>query len=311
MKGIHLVSTGSAVPKTRYDNQKISELVDTNDEWIVTRTGIKNRFICKEETCVSLAVEAARAAMEKAGNPVEKVSAVIVATSTADYAFPSTACLVAKELGLKKDVMSFDLTAACTGFLYGLEVARGILSTHEGQYVLLVGAEQLSRIVDYTDRSTCILFGDGAGAALLDTSEKEYASVHGSDGNPAVLSCNGVGKEEMFLHMKGNDVFRFAVTVLKDTIERLLEENHLALEDVDLVVCHQANARILDSVKRKFPGYEEKFFVNIEKYGNTSAASIPIALNELSESGRLKENMRILCVGFGAGLSWGGACFQI
>lgn len=311
MKGIHLISTGSAVPKNGYDNQKMSELVDTNDEWIMTRTGIRNRFICKEETCVSLAVEAAREAMEKAGNPVEKVMAVIVATSTADYAFPSTACLVAKELGLKKDVMSFDLTAACTGFLYGLEVARGILSTHEDQYVLLIGAEQLSRIVDYTDRSTCILFGDGAGAVLLGASEKEFFSVHGSDGNLSALSCNGVGKEEMYLHMKGNDVFRFAVTVLKDTIEQLLEEQHLTLEDVDEVVCHQANERIIDNVKRKFKGYEEKFFVNIETYGNTSAASIPIALNELAESGRLKENMRIMCVGFGAGLNWSGACFRI
>lgn len=311
MKGLQIVSTGSAVPKTGYDNQKMSELVDTNDEWITTRTGIKNRYICKEETCTSLAVQAAKAAMKKAGNPVDKIIAVVVATSTAEYAFPSTACQVAKELGLSKNVMTFDLTAACSGFLYGMEVARGLLSVQENGYVLLIGAEQMSRIVDYTDRSTCILFGDGAGAALFQAGEGAYESVHGSDANLDVLYCNGIGKEQNYLHMKGNEVFRFAVGILKDMIEQLIEKCRITLDEVDCVVCHQANARIIEHVKRKFPGYEEKFFMNIKTYGNTSAASIPIALNELMESGKLKEKMRILCVGFGAGLNWGGVCLQI
>lgn len=311
MKGIHIISTGCALPKTKYDNEKMSQLVDTNDEWITTRTGIKNRYICTEETCVSLAVSAAKHALESSRKPKEKIGAVIVATSTGDYAFPSVACLVAKELGIGDGVLAFDMAAACSGFIYGMEVARDYLATHKDRYVLLIGAEQLSKIVDYTDRSTCILFGDGAGAALLERSDSIYVHKNGCDGNAEVLSCMGVGGEDMYIHMKGNEVFKFAVTALKTSIDQVLEETDSTLEEVDYVICHQANARIIDHVKKKYPGQEEKFYLNLIKYGNTSAASIPIAIHELMESGKLREGMKIICVGFGAGLTWGGTYLQV
>lgn len=299
------------MPETCYDNEKMSELVETNDEWITTRTGIRNRHICKEESCVSLAVSAAKKAMERAGNPVEKIAAVIVATTTGDYIFPSVACLVAKELGLENEVMAFDLAAACSGFLYGLDVGRNFLLAHENRYVLVIGAEQLSRIVDYTDRSTCILFGDGAGAALIEAADAPYVHHSGCDGDADVLSCKGVGQDDMFLHMKGNAVFKFAVSVLKKSIDQILAEQEISLDEIDYVICHQANARIIDHVKKKYPGQEEKFYMNLEKYGNTSAASIPMVIDELMELGKLKHGMKIICVGFGAGLTWGGTYFQV
>lgn len=311
MKGIRLIAMGRALPKQRVDNHRMSEMVETNDEWIQTRTGIKNRYICEEESCVSLAIEAGRQALERSQINPNRIGAVIVATATSDYVFPSAACMVAKGLMLHQDIMSFDLSAACTGFLYGLEMSRGYLATHEDKYVLLIGAEQLSRIVDYTDRSTCILFGDGAGAAILAASDREYFQVHGTDTNDTALYCNGPGKKEQFIHMKGNDVFRFAVTTLKKTIDQVLEGQGITLDDVDHVVCHQANARIIDHVKKKYKGYEDKFVINIEKYGNTSAASIPIVLSELYDSGKLEPGTRILSVGFGAGLTWSGVYFTV
>ncbi|MDO4473395.1 MAG: beta-ketoacyl-ACP synthase III [Eubacteriales bacterium] len=311
MKGIHIISTGSAVPETCYDNEKMSELVETSDEWIRTRTGIRSRHICKEESCVSLAVSAAGKAMERAGNPANRIGAVIVATSTGDYSFPSVACLVAKELGLGTDVMAFDLAAACSGFLYAMDVGRNFLLAHEDRYVLVIGAEQLSRIVDYTDRSTCILFGDGAGAALIEAADTPYFHHSGCDGDAEVLSCKGVGQDEMYIHMKGNSVFKFAVSTLKESIDRILREQKISMDEIDYVICHQANARIIDHVKKKYPGQEKKFYMNLERYGNTSAASIPMVIDELMELGELKEGMKIVCVGFGAGLTWGGTFLQI
>lgn len=309
--GLHIVATGRSLPQKALDNHMMSELVDTNDEWITTRTGIKTRYICENETCVSLAVEAARKAISKIDGKIDEIGAVVVATSTPDYVFPSVACLVAKELGLKEEILTFDMSAACTGFLHGLDVCRGLLTTHKEKYVLLIGAERMSKIVDYTDRSTCILFGDGAGAAILEAHDKEYIQHAWSRGDVEALNCNGVGNDEMHIHMKGNDVFKFAVTVLKKGIDVLLDDSGLSLDDVDYVVCHQANERIIDHVRKKYPGNENKFYMNISKYGNTSAASIPIALDELFEAGKLKTGMRIICVGFGAGLNWGSVMMEI
>lgn len=315
MKGIQIIATGRAVPKKILDNQEMSTLVETSDEWIRTRTGIGQRHICKEESCSSLAVQAGKRALEQAmsqyGIKKDDIGFVVVATTTPDYAFPSVACQVQEALGLSEEIMAFDLSAACSGFLYGLDVCRSLLQTGKKQYALLIGSEQMSRIVDYTDRSSCILFGDGAGAAILQASDQLYVQKNWSRGDVDTLFCQGVGKEQAYVHMNGNKVFRFAVTVLRDSIQQVLKEAELTMDDIDYVVCHQANARIIEHVKQKYPGQENKFYLNIEQYGNTSAASIPIALDEMMEKGMLKPGMKVICVGFGAGFTWSCVLFRI
>lgn len=311
MKGIQIVSTGHALPKHQVTNQDLSQIVDTNDEWITTRTGIQSRYKCEEESCVSLAIEAAKQAIEKGNIPLDEIGAVLVATSTPDYAFPSAACMVQKGLGLPEEVISFDISAACTGFLYGLKIAQGMIYTISKKYILVVGSEQLSRIIDYSDRSTCILFGDGAGAAVVTAASKQYVQKSWTRGNQEVLWSYGIGAERNFIRMKGNDVFKFAVGALQQGIDEVLEASNLTMDDIDYVVCHQANLRIIGHVQKKYKGYEDKFYINIQKYGNTSAASIPIALDEMNEAGMLKEGQRIICVGFGAGLTWSGALIEL
>lgn len=315
MRGIHIVGTGRALPEKILTNEDMSRLVDTSDEWIVTRTGIRQRHICEEETCASLAAAAAKKALQEAAAKEqvrpEEIGAVVVATATSDYDFPSTACLVQKELGLSSETMAFDLAAACSGFLYGLEVCRGLLTDSRKKYVLLIGSEQLSKITDYTDRQTCILFGDGAGAAVLRLDDSLYVHRAWSRGSSESLYCEGVGTDGAKLKMDGSEVFRFAVRAFAQGMEDVLMEAGVRLEEVDHVICHQANRRIIEHVMKKYPGQERKFYINIEHYGNTSAASIPIALDEMREKGMLKEGMRVLAVGFGAGFTWSGALFTI
>lgn len=315
MRGIHIVGTGRALPEKILTNEDMSRLVDTSDEWIVTRTGIRQRHICGQETCASLAATAAKKALQEAAEKEqvrpEEIGAVVVATATSDYDFPSTACLVQKELGLSSETMAFDLAAACSGFLYGLEVCRGLLTDNRKKYVLLIGSEQLSKITDYTDRQTCILFGDGAGAAVLRLDDSLYVHRAWSRGSSESLYCEGVGTDGAKLKMDGSEVFRFAVRAFTQGMEEVLMEAGVRLEEVDHVICHQANRRIIEHVMKKYPGQERKFYINIEHYGNTSAASIPIALDEMREKGMLKEGMRVLAVGFGAGFTWSGALFTI
>ncbi len=315
MRGIHIVGTGRALPEKILTNEDMSRLVDTSDEWIVTRTGIRQRHICGQETCASLAATAAKKALQEAAEKEqvrpEEIGAVVVATATSDYDFPSTACLVQKELGLSSETMAFDLAAACSGFLYGLEVCRGLLTDSRKKYVLLIGSEQLSKITDYTDRQTCILFGDGAGAAVLRLDDSLYVHRAWSRGSSESLYCEGVGTDGAKLKMDGSEVFRFAVRAFTQGMEEVLMEAGVRLEEVDHVICHQANRRIIEHVMKKYPGQERKFYINIEHYGNTSAASIPIALDEMREKGMLKEGMRVLAVGFGAGFTWSGALFTI
>lgn len=310
MKGIRIVSAGRALPENVITNEDLSKLVETDDAWITTRTGISSRHICKEETNVSLAVKAAGMAIERAGIQKEKIAAVIAATSTPDYAFPSVACLVQKELELGEEVAAFDISAACTGFLYGLRIAHGLFNTMQSGYILLIGSEQMSKIVDYSDRSTCILFGDGAGAAILSASDTEFVQKIWTRGNADVLYCDGVGGKDCHIHMNGNQVFKFAVTVMEQAIDAILEEAGITLKEIDHVVCHQANARIIDHVKRKYPEYADKFYMNIRNYGNTSAASIPIALEEILAGRKTEHPEKILCVGFGAGLTWSAAILE-
>ena len=203
------------------------------------------------------------------------------------------------------------LAAACSGFLYGLEVCRDLLTDSRKKYVLLIGSEQLSKITDYTDRQTCILFGDGAGAVVLRLDDSLYVHRAWSSGSSESLYCEGVGTDGAKLNMDGSEVFRFAVRAFTQGMEDVLMEAGVRLEEVDYVICHQANRRIIEHVMKKYPGQEDKFYINIERYGNTSAASIPIALDEMREKGMLKEGMRVLAVGFGAGFTWSGALFTI
>ena len=311
MKGLNIISTGSALPKKKVTNDDLRKIVDTSHEWIVTRTGICSRYICEEETCSSLAIEAARNAVDKAGILMEDIGVVVVATATPDYAFPSVACQVQKALNLPTDTMAFDISAACSGFLYGLRVCKGLLEGNSKKYALLIGSEQMSRITDFTDRSTCVLFGDGAGAAVLELSDKQFAHKAWADGNVDVLYCNGVGQEDNKIHMEGQEVFKFAVRVIKEGIDAVLEEAGLDFEDVDYVVCHQANERIIDHVSKKYKAPEGKFYKNIKDYANTSAASIPIALDSMYENEILKKGMKIVLVGFGAGFTWSSAIITI
>lgn len=304
MQGIHIVATGRALPSKIVKNEDLSQIVDTSDEWIRTRTGIRQRYICEQETCQSLAIAAAKDALSHVDIDWEEMGCIVVATTTADYAFPSVACMVQNALELSKEVMAFDLSAACSGFLYGLEVCRSLMLTHSKKYALLIGSEQLSRVTDYSDRSTCVLFGDGAGAAILQLSEGIFFHRAWADGNAESLSCKGVGYPKAYIRMDGSSVFKFAVKVIQEGIEAVLKDSKLAMNDIDYVICHQANRRIIEHVQRKYAGCEDKFYINIGNYANTSAASIPIALDEMREQGILRDGMKIICVGFGAGFTW-------
>ena len=312
MKGLRIVSMGSSLPEKVVTNDDLSKIVDTSDEWISSRTGIKERRISTEgETNYQFALEAAKKAIKRAGIGVDEIGTVIVATITPDYMFPSTACIVQKELGLPDDVMSFDISAACSGFLYGIKVAKGLLENLDKKYALVIGSEQLSRILDFKDRSTCVLFGDGAGAAIIELSdEKEYCQKAWSRGDIDVLNCKGPGNNDSYLKMDGPGVFKFAVTAIKDGVDAILEEKNLTIDDIDYVVCHQANKRIIDHVRKKYNAPEEKFYVNLHKYGNTSAASIPIALEEMMSEGFLSGGKKIIAVGFGGGLTWSSALLE-
>ncbi|MGN0298828.1 MAG: beta-ketoacyl-ACP synthase III [Lachnospiraceae bacterium] len=309
--GIHIVAAGRALPKKVVSNEDLSHIVETNDEWIRTRTGICQRYICEEESCQSLAIEAAKKVLQKTEINREEIGAVVVATTTADYVFPSVACMVQNALELSTEVISFDLSAACSGFLYGLEVCRGLLLTGRKKYALLIGCEQLSRITDFKDRTTCVLFGDGAGAVVLELSDALFTHRAWSEGNADALSCRGVGYSEAYIKMDGSSVFKFAVKVIKEGIDAVLEDAGLTMEQIDFVVCHQANQRIIQHMQKQYRGCENKFYINIGKYGNTSAASIPIALDEMMEEGLLKSGMRIICVGFGAGFTWSSALITV
>lgn len=317
MYGIHIVATGSALPKQIVTNDDMSKIMDTSHEWIVTRTGIESRRYCEEETSTTLAVSAAghaiREALEQSEEnfSVDEIGAVIVATATPEYAFPATACLVQKALNLPEETMAFDLSAACSGFLYGMEVCRGLLCGSKKKYALLIGCEQLSRIIDFTDRASCILFGDGAGAAILRLDESTYVHKAWADGNAQPLSCKGAGHNDAKIVMDGKEVFKFAVQVLKQGIDSVLSEADMEISDIDYVVCHQANRRIIEHVAKKYKGQEEKFYVNIQNVANTSAASIPIALDEMRSKGLLKKDMRLILVGFGAGFTWSSALITV
>jgi len=310
---------GSYLPAEVVDNVKLSKKVDTSDEWITSRTGIKERRIASENEATSdLACHAAQDALLDSGFTAQDIDLIIVATITPDMAFPSTACLIQNKLGIPK-VACFDIEAACSGFLYALDIADGMLSSKRYKCVLVVGAEKLSSIMDWEDRTTCVLFGDGAGAAIITSGgvgSQLIGFKSGADGsNPTLLhqpaggslqpaSHDSLTNRGHFLKMNGREIFKSAVRVMERAAREILAEHGFSENDVDHVIPHQANARIVESLSQRLKIPLDKFFCNLDKYGNTSAASIPIALDEARKASILKNGQLGLLVAFGAGLTW-------
>lgn len=311
MNGMRLRAAGRALPVRALTNDDMRQFVDTSDEWITSRTGIRQRYFCGEgESTTTLAIAAGRQALERSGLAPEEIGCLLVATSSGEYAMPSTACLVHGALGLPEDIPAMDVGAACAGFLYALEAARGLLLARGGRYAMVIGAEQMSYLQDMSDRSVCVLFGDGAGAAIFELDpEAEYVSVQGTRSDLAITVGGPQRKGSM--QMDGQAVFRFATTILPRCAQELLDKGGKTMEDVDWVVCHQANERILASSIRRLGAPAEKFYKNLDRYGNTSAASIPLCLCEMMEQGLLKTGQRIIMVGFGGGLTWAGAMLTV
>ena len=311
MNGFRLIGTGYALPGRVLSNEDMTRYVETSDEWITTRTGIRQRYFCEEgQNTTTLAIEAAQKALASSGVDKGDIGCILVATSTGEYAMPSTACLVHRALELNAEIPAMDLGAACAGFLYALDTARALLLAHGGKYALVIGAEQMSAALDMHDRNTCVLFGDAAGAAVFALEDDAaYVSVLGTRGDLAITL--GGPRRALPMSMAGQDVFRFAVSTIPLCVNALLEKGGVSLEEVRWVVCHQANQRILDASIRKLGVPAEKFYKNLDRYANTSAASIPLALAEMDEKGLLQSGDRMILVGFGGGLTWAGILMTI
>ncbi|HEY2956381.1 MAG TPA: beta-ketoacyl-ACP synthase III [Candidatus Eisenbacteria bacterium] len=322
LRGATLTGTGMYVPDRVLDNHNLERMVETSDEWIRERTGIRERRIAAPDQASSdLAVIAAQRALESAGLAARDVDQIIVATTTPDRILPSCACTVQAKLGATR-AAAYDVFAACTGFIYGLGIARGAIGSGLADNVLLIGVETLSRIVDYTDRNTCVLFGDGAGAAVLQpcpSGEGIRAISMQSDGAlgdvlevPAggsrlPASAETVEARGHFIKMRGRELFKIAVRAMEESVQRALETSGLAAADIDLLIPHQANLRIIDAVQQRLGLPAGRVIVNIERYGNTSSASIPISLDEVVREGRLKPGDHVCFVAFGGGATWGAS----
>jgi len=320
-----IISTGSYLPERILTNFDLEKIVDTSDEWITERTGIKERRIASENQAASdLAYEASRLALEKASLKAEDIDLLIAATVTGDMPFPSTACILQHRLGAK-NAAAFDINAACSGFLYGLYVADSFVRSGMHKRVLIIGAEVLSKITDWEDRTTCVLFGDGAGAAIVEPTEEERGiiSMHiNSDGGmwdllhmPGGGSRYPVSKDSLdkrlhYIKMKGNEIFKVAVRTLEDLVLRILKDNKLDPSQLSLLIPHQANLRIIQATADRLGLPMDKVLINLDKYGNTSAASIPIALDEAVMTGRIKDGDYILLEAFGGGLTWASALIK-
>nr|WP_314992895.1 beta-ketoacyl-ACP synthase III [uncultured Treponema sp.] len=308
---------GKALPLKEMKNTDFPAELGTSDEWIRSHTGIGSRRIASaEETSASLAYQACIDALSKSktAEPVtaDKIDLIICGTATPDFpGSPSNACLIQNKLHASRAVC-FDLTAGCSGFIYAMDTAASMMERHHWRFALVCGAEVLSRIMNWSDRSTCVLFGDGAGAALLENTFEPSGLGIGS----TILGTDGTGADKLYIspdrqvHMNGRAVYEFAVSHITDTVKTLLAKEHLHADDLDLIVCHQANERILEAAAKRLKIDFGKFVCNLENYGNTSAASIPITLTELVEQGKLHDGMTILITGFGAGLTWGGAIIR-
>ena len=321
-RSIGIIGTGHAVPKCAFKNEDFLKLgLETSDEWITDRTGIKQRYICKDgETTVSLAVEAGKKAIKSAGLLASDIGGVIVATTTPDYAvFPSAACMVQGELGLSEGP-AFDLSAACSGFTYALDVAVSMMRNSTYKYMLVIGADTLSKACDWKDRSTVVLFGDGAGAVVLGDVAKDHGilssrlGARGKEheklivpdgGFKSPLSADNIDSNQRFIQMDGKGVYKFAVNVITEAITEALSSSGLTTADIQFFIPHQANKRIIEFARERLGLSSEQVYVNIDAYGNTSAASIPIALDEAFSKGLIRYGDVVVTIGFGAGLTFG------
>jgi len=322
---VSIVGTGSYVPERVMTNAEMESLVETSDEWITTRTGIKERRIAAPNEATSdMAAKAAQAAMEQAGVRADEIDLILVATISPDMFFPSTACFVQKKIGAK-NAACFDISAACAGFLYGLEIAQQFITSHTANTVLVIGAEKLSALVDWTDRNTCVLFGDGAGAAIL----RNRGDVHGlltttmgSDGSftdilnipgggaKCPITPNNIHDKLNTIKMAGKEVFKHAVTSMLRASQDALKNCGLGIQDIACIIPHQANIRIIEAIADRLKVPMERFFVNVQDYGNTSAAAVAIALDEANRTGRIQKGDYVLLVVFGGGLTWASSVIQ-
>lgn len=323
---VSIVATGSYVPERRLTNEDLSKIVATNDEWIVSRTGIKERRLAAaDEHTSDMAAKAALSAMEQAGIAGDQIDMILLATATPDTVFPATACYVQTKIGATK-AACLDISAACAGFLFAVEIAQQFIMSHTYDIVLVIGAEKLSTITDWTDRNTCVLFGDGAGAAILrhrDSGSHGLISSHiASDGNYAdILWMPGGGSRTPItkenaddrlqtIKMSGKEVYKQAVTAMVDAARIALEKAGLTIEDIACVIPHQANVRIIEAIAGRLKIPVDRFFINLDVYGNTSAAAVAIALDEANRSGRIKRGDYVLLVVFGGGLTWAGSVME-
>ena len=325
LQGCPITGNGSYVPERVLTNADLEKIVETTDEWIITRTGIKERRMAAEGAHPStMAVKAAHRALEQAGLAAADLDLIVVATITPDMPFPATACLVQRELGATK-AAAFDLEAACSGFIYAIEIGRAFIASGVYENILIIGAEKLSSIIDWEDRNTCVLFGDGAGAAVMQRRKGArgvLATRLGSDGTKAdILAMPGGGSRRPatvdsvnerihFLKMEGKEVFKAAVNAMTGAAKDVLERSGVGIEDIKCIIPHQANQRIISAIGERLGAREDQVFVNLQKYGNTSAASVAVALDEALQSGKIKRGDKILIVAFGAGLTWGATVLE-
>ncbi len=319
---VRFISIGSYVPDKVLTNADLEKMVDTSDEWITTRSGIKERRISAPEQAASdLALPACERALARAGIPATAVDGIITATVTGDHWFPSTACLVQARLGATR-AFAFDLMAGCSGFIYATQIAQSLILSGHAETLLVVGVEVLTKITNWKDRNTCVLFGDAAGAAVLargDDRHRILAMRLGADGTNASLIDQPAGGSRMpitaealeknlqYIHLKGNEVFKLGVRTMEEVARETLAAAGVTIDQVDLLITHQANKRIIDATASRLGISEDKVYINIHKYGNTSSASVPLALDEALAEGRVHEGDLVLLVAFGAGLTW-GAC---
>jgi 3-oxoacyl-[acyl-carrier-protein] synthase-3 len=325
VRDVRFVSFGSYTPEKVLTNQDLERMVDTSDEWITTRTGIKERRVAAPEQAASdLALPAARAALARAGIGAEELDAILVGTVTGDHWFPSTACLLQAHLGAKR-AFCFDLQAGCSGFLYAAQMGRTLIAAGQAQTILVVGVEILTRITNWTDRNTCVLFGDAAGAAVMRPSDDDRRILSlrlGADGTNAALIEQPAGGSRIpithevieqnlqFTQLRGNEVFKLGVRTMEEVARETLAEAGCSIDDLKILISHQANKRIIDATASRLGVSEDKVFINIQKYGNTSAASVPLAMDEALAEGKVRPGDLVLMVVFGAGLTWGGCLFR-
>lgn len=305
---IKIISSGKYVPPALITNEDLEKIVETSDEWITSRTGIKTRHRAIDEKTSEMAVKAAKQAIDRVSYDVNKIDLIIMATITGDQSTPSTANFIQAELGLTHEVMSFDINAACTGFVYGLEIAAALLQTGRFRSALVIGGEILTKIVDYTDRNTCVLFGDGAGAMIVEPAYSDYHNAYFF--NAARGDTSGSLTVVNKIKMDGKKVYQFAVDAMEQAIRKVLDDAKLDILDIDMIIPHQANERIIQSVAKSMNIPLDKFMMNLSEYGNTSAASIPMTIADYFDQNQIK-GQKLLLVGFGGGFTWGSAIIQL